>query len=317
MLWFGVQRLARGLLVVLLVSFLVVALLGLAPGSLATVVLGENATPQAIAQVEAQLGLDRPVWLQWWDWILGAVHGDLGTSLVTGVKVAEALLAAMPVTLEIAVLALLISLLVSIPLALAAAPRAGSRTDRGIGALTSVLLAVPAFVAAPLLVYLFAIQLRWFPVTGWVPLSEGIGANLRSAFLPALSVALIEIAAFQRVLRSDLETTLREDYIDAARTKGLPGRYVLLRHALRPSSFSLLTVSGVSLGRLLGGTVIVEFLFTLPGLGQLVATGVNSRDVVTVQGVVAFVAVVYVLVNTAVDIGYGYLDPRVRMAGAR
>jgi peptide/nickel transport system permease protein len=180
-----------------------------------------------------------------------------------------------------------------------------------------VLLAIPAFVAAPLLVYVFAIQLRWFPVTGWVPLSEGIGANLRSAFLPALSVALIEIAAFQRVLKADLVTTLREDYIDAARTKGLSARYVLLRHALRPSSFSLLTVSGVSLGRLLGGTVIVEFLFTLPGLGHLVATSVSSRDVVTVQGVVVFVAVVYVLVNTLVDIGYGFLDPRVRLAGTR
>ncbi|WP_395108059.1 ABC transporter permease [Actinomadura sp. SCN-SB] len=317
MLWFGVKRLARGLLVVLFVSFLVVALLGLAPGSPATVILGENASPQAVAELEQRLGLDQPVWTQWWDWILAASQGDLGTSLVTGVAVLKAVVTALPVTLEIAVLALLISLLVSMPLALLAAPRAGSAVDRGVSALTSVLLAIPAFVAAPLLVYLFAIQLRWFPVTGWVPLSEGIGANLRSAFLPALSVALIEIAAFQRVLRADLVTTLREDYIDAARTKGLTARYVLMRHALRPSSFSLLTVSGVSLGRLLGGTVIVEYLFTLPGLGQLVATGVSSRDVVTVQGVVAFVAMAYVLVNTLVDIGYGFLDPRIRLAGAR
>jgi peptide/nickel transport system permease protein len=317
MLWFGLKRLARGLLVVLFVSFLVVALLGLAPGSPATVILGENASPQAVAELEAKLGLDQPIWAQWWGWAQAAVHGDLGVSLVTGVAVAKAVLTALPVTLELAVLALVISLVASIPLAMAAAPRAGSGADRGIGALTSVLLAIPAFVAAPLLVYVFAIQLRWFPVTGWVPLSEGIGANLRSAFLPALSVALIEIAAFQRVLKADLVTTLREDYIDAARTKGLSARYVLLRHALRPSSFSLLTVSGVSLGRLLGGTVIVEFLFTLPGLGHLVATSVSSRDVVTVQGVVVFVAVVYVLVNTLVDIGYGFLDPRVRLAGTR
>jgi|SRR5690606_33783693 len=317
MLWFGVRRLARGLLVVLFVSFLVVALLALAPGSPATVILGENATPEAVADLERQLGLDQPVWVQWWHWIGAAFQGDLGTSLVNGVTVLDAVTTALPVTLEIAVLALLISLGISIPLALLAAPRAGSAADRGVGALTSVLLAIPAFVAAPLLVYLFAIQLRWFPVTGWVPLSEGIGANLRSAFLPALSVALIEIAAFQRVLRADLVTTLREDYIDAARTKGLSARYVLLRHALRPSSFSLLTVSGMSLGRLLGGTIIVEFLFTLPGLGQLVATSVSSRDVVTVQGVVAFVAMAYVLVNTLVDIGYGFLDPRVRLADTR
>ncbi len=317
MLWFGAKRLARGLLVVLFVTFLVVALLSLAPGSLAVVILGENATAEAVARLEDQLGLNRPVWQQWWDWASGAAHGDLGVSLVTGVPVVKAILTALPVTLEIALLALLISLASAIPMAMLAAHRAGSVLDRGIGALTSMLLAIPAFVAAPLLVYLFAIRLRWFPVTGWVPLSEGIVPNLRSAFLPAFSVALIEIAAFQRVLRTDLVTTLREDYIAAARTKGLSARYVLLRHALRPSSFSLLTVSGVSLGRLLGGTIIVEFLFTLPGLGQLVATGVSSRDIVTVQGVVAFVAIAYVLVNTLVDVGYGYLDPRVRLAGER
>lgn len=317
MLLFAAKRLFRAVLVVLLVTFLVVGLLSLAPGSLAAVILGEGATPEAVAELEKELGLDRSVFQQWFDWVTSAAQGDLGVSLITNVPVADSIHAALPVTLEIAVLALVISLILSVPLAMLAAPRVNSRVDRGINALTSMLLAIPAFVAAPILVYVFALQLGWFPVTGWTPISEGFLPNLQSAFLPALSVALIEIAAFQRVLRADLETTLSEDYIMAAHTKGLSARYILVRHALRPSSFSLLTVAGLSLGRLLGGTIIVEFIFALPGLGRLVANGVSARDVIAVQGVVAFVAIAYVLVNTLVDVSYGYLDPRVRLAGAR
>ena len=175
-------------------------------------------------------------------------------------------------------------------------------------------LAVPAFVAGPVLIYIFAVTLKIFPALGWVPLSEGLGPNLRSAFLPAVAAALVEIAAFHRVLRGDLIGTLREDYVAAARAKGLSRSYVMFRHAFRPSSFSLLTISGLSLARLIGGTVIVEVLFVLPGLGQLLAASVVQRDVITVQGIVVFIAVTFVIINMLVDIGYGVLDPRVRRA---
>ncbi|MFJ3779766.1 ABC transporter permease [Streptomyces sp. NPDC090075] len=318
MFQFVLRKLLRGVLVILLVTFMVILLMGLAPGSVATVILGDNATPKAVAQLDHQMGLDRSVFVQWLSWLGEAVRGHLGTSPVTNQPVTTAITDRLSVTLEIAFLALLIALVLGVLLAtVAARRRPDSRLDRVINGLTSVFLAIPAFVAAPVLVYLLAVKVRAFPVTGWVPLTDGLGENLRTAFLPALCVALIEVAVFQRILRADLRTTLREDYVEAARAKGLSDRYVLWRHAFRPASFSLLTVAGVSLGRLLGGTIIVESFFSLPGLGQLVASAVTSRDIVTVQGVVAFVAAAYVLLNTLVDLGYEFLDPRVKTAGAR
>ena len=317
MLQFTLMRFARGLLVVLAVTFMVILLMSLSPGSVAAVILGENATAEAIADLEREMGLDRPLFVQWFSWLGDAVTGDLGTSPVTFQEVTTAIVERLPVTLEIALLSLLMALAISVPLATIAARRPDSAVDRGINGLTSVFLSIPAFVAAPVLVYFLAVEAQIFPVTGWTPISEGLGENLRTAFLPALCVALIEVASFQRILRADLGSTLREDYVEAARAKGMSERYVLWRHAFRPSSFSLLTIAGISLGRLIGGTVIVEAFFSLPGLGQMVAVAVSSRDIITVQGVVAFVAAVYVLLNTLVDVGYGFLDPRVRQAVAR
>ena len=314
---FVVSRFLRAALVVLAVTLMVILLMSLAPGSVAAVILGEQATPEAIADLEQEMGLDRPVLAQWFSWLGNAVTGDLGTSPITFQEVSEAIAERLPVTIEIALLALLMSLVIAVPLATIAARRPNSPVDRGINGLTSVFLSIPAFVAAPVLVYFLAVQSDFFPVTGWVPIEEGLFDNLRTAFLPALCVALIEVASFQRILRADLGTTLREDYVEAARAKGMSARYVLWRHAFRPSSFSLLTIAGISLGRLIGGTVIVEAFFSLPGLGQLVAVAIGSRDIITVQGVVAFVAAVYVVLNTLVDVGYGFLDPRVRTATAR
>ncbi|MEU6644426.1 ABC transporter permease [Saccharomonospora sp. NPDC046836] len=309
-------RVGRSLLVVLLVTVAVAALLSLAPGSVASVILGENATPQAIAELNARLGLDRPFFVQYVDWLGNAVQGDLGTSPLTSQPVMDAILERLPVTLQLAVMALTIALVVSILLAVVSAVRPGSVVDRGINVVSSMLLSVPAFIAGPVLIYFFAVQLGWFPVTGWSRISDGLGENLLSAMLPAIAISLIEIAAFHRVLRADLIGTLREDFVGAARAKGMSPAYVMFRHALRPSSFSLITLAGINLGRLVGGTVIVESLFSLPGLGQLLATSIISRDVITVQGVVVFIAVVYVGVNTVVDLSYRLIDPRVRKAAA-
>ncbi|MDP3892734.1 ABC transporter permease [Nocardioides sp.] len=317
MVMFGLWRLLRGLLVVLFVTFVVVALMSLAPGSPAVVILGENATPEAVAALESKLGLDNPVWLQWLHWVQAAATGDFGTSVVTNQGVLGAIIERLPVTLEIAVLAQIIALVIAIPLAIVAARRPERGPDRAANLVTSVLLSTPAFVAAPLFVYLFAVQLGWFPVTGWTPISEGLWPNLQGALLPAICVALVEVASLQRILRADLVRTLREDFVIAARAKGLSGSYVMMRHAFRPSSFSLITVAAIGFGRLLGGTIIVEAFFSLPGIGMLVASAINSRDLITVQGVVAFIAIAYVLLNTLVDVGYGLLDPRVRLAGAR
>lgn len=309
------ERVGRALLVVLIVTAAVVVLLALTPGSAAEAILGENATPEAVAALNAELGYDRPLWVQYFSWLGTAVQGDLGVSPINGEPVLDAILARLPVTLEIAVLGLLIGLVVAILLAVVSSVTEGSALDRAISGVSSVLLSVPAFVAGPVLIYLLAVQAGVFPVSGWQHIDDGLGPNLQSAFLPALAIALTEIAAFHRLLRADLIGTLGEDFIAAARAKGLSRSYVMFRHALRPSSFSLITVAGVNLGRLIGGTVVVEVLFGLPGLGQLVATSIQQRDAITVQGIVVFIAVVYVGVNTLVDLSYGFLDPRVRKVG--
>ncbi|MFC4944266.1 ABC transporter permease [Pseudonocardia sp. GCM10023141] len=317
MMPFAARRLVRGLLVVLLATFLAVALLSLAPGSVAASLLGDQATPEAVATLTTRLGLDQPIPVQYWRWLTGLARGDFGTSVLTNQPVIDAILQRLPVTVEIAVLAEVIALGAAVPGAIWAASRPGDVVDRLCAVMSSAAMSIPAFVAAPVLVYLLAIKAGIFPVTGWNPIEDGVGANLRSALLPAFAVALPEFAAFQRLLRTDLGTTLAEDYIAAARARGLTGSYVLWRHALRPSSLSLLTLAGISIGRLLGGTVIVESLFSLPGLGQLVIQSITARDVIVVQGIVAFVVIVYVLLNTLVDITYGAIDPRVRHEVAR
>ncbi|MGW5658054.1 ABC transporter permease [Streptomyces humi] len=311
------RRLLRSLTVLLLVTMGTVALLSLAPGSAASVILGENATPKAVAELNAQLGMDRPLWLQYVDWLRHAVTGDLGTSPVTNEPVVHAVLTRLPVTLELAALAFLISLVAAVLLAVLSAAREGTVIDRAITAFSSVLLSVPAFIAGPVLIYFLSLRLGWFPVSGWSRVSDdGLGANLRGALLPALSISLTEIASFQRTLRADLISTLREDFIGAAYAKGLSRGYVMLRHALRPSSLSLVTLAGINLGRLIGGTVVVETLFSLPGLGQLVVSSIIARDLISVQGIVVFVVVVYVAVNMLVDLSYSWLDPRVRKGAA-
>ncbi|MFZ2173626.1 MAG: ABC transporter permease [Rhodococcus sp. (in: high G+C Gram-positive bacteria)] len=312
------KRVARSIVVVLLVTVAVVALLSLAPGSASQVILGENATPQALADMDAKLGLDNSVLVQYANWLGEAVRGDLGTSPLTSQSVSEAIVERLPVTLQLAAMGLTISLLAALAMGIASASRPGSALDRGINAVSAVFLSVPAFIAGPVLIYYFAIQFQMFPVTGWARIGEdGLAENLRSALLPAIAIALTEIAAFHRLLRTDLIGTLREDFIASARAKGMPAGYVMFRHALRPSSFSLITLAGINLGRLIGGTVIVETLFGLPGLGQLIASSIASRDVVMVQGIVVFIAVVYVVINTAVDLSYGLIDPRIRkVAGA-
>lgn len=306
------KRIGRSILVVLLVTIAVVAMLSMAPGSVAQVILGDTATPESVAALNAELGMDRSFWAQYWSWLVEAVQGNLGTSPLTGQSVSQAIGERLPVTLQLAVMGLVMALVISILLAIIASLRPGGAADRGIAAFTTVCLSVPAFIAGPVLIYFLAIKFDMFPVAGWSHLDEGLGANLQSAILPASAIALAEIAAFQRLLRTDLIETLNEDYIAAARAKGLGGIYVMFRHVLRPSSFSLITVAGINLGRLIGGTVIVETLFGLPGLGQLVASSITSRDVIMVQGIVVFIAVVYVGVNTLVDVGYGIIDPRVR-----
>jgi peptide/nickel transport system permease protein len=300
------------LTVLFLVTLLATALVDLIPGSPGSAILGPDATAEQIARFDHEHGYDRPLFARYRQWIAAAAHGDLGTSLASGRPVLGTIMERLPVTLEIALLAILLSLLIAIPLGVYTAARAGGLLDRILTGISSFFMSIPNFIAGLILVYLLAITFRVFPVTGWAPLSDGPGANLTYAFLPALALALAEIPAYHRVLRADMISTLRADFVRIAHAKGMPRSYVLFRHALRPSAFSLLTMAGVSFGRLLGGSIVIEMIFALPGLGNLAVQSIPAKDVPVIQGLVAVVAVGYVLVNMAMDACYALLDPRLR-----
>jgi peptide/nickel transport system permease protein len=310
---FMAGRIVRLIPVLLLVTLATTFMLDLVPGDPALELAGDSATPETVAAVNQQYGFDDPPLTRYLEWLSGAATGDLGVSYRTKQPVIEAILERLPVTLEIALLASLLALLIAIPVALYCASHAGGRLDRTMMMLSSATISVPVFLMGLLLVYVFSVRLGWFPVTGWARLTESPMDNLRAAFLPVLTLALGESVILQRVLRADTIQTLQEDYILMARAKGLPRWWVLARHALRPSSFSLLTLASLSLGRLIGGTVIVESVFSLPGIGKLAITAITSKDLITVQGIVAFVAISYLVINLVVDLLYAALDPRIRV----
>ena len=315
------KRVARLIGVVLIVSFLTFCLTKLLPGDPVDSILGPQASnPRAVEALRHRLGLDQSFLTQYVDYIRGVVtHFDLGRAYSSNFAVRDLLASRLPATLELILLSQLIALAISVPLALYSAYRADSTADRAITASAFGLISVPSFAMAVLLVYVFAIQLHWFPAVGYDRLTgpDGVGANLRSMVLPVSVLVAGLTAVYIRVLRSDLIATLQEDFMLMARSKGLPTWHLLLRHALRPSSFSLLTVFGINFGTLIGGTVIVEYYFSIPGIGQMAIESINKRDYLAVQGVVLVVAVAFVLINFAVDLLYAVLDPRVRKAAAR
>jgi peptide/nickel transport system permease protein len=316
LLRFILFKVGRAVLVVVAATMLTQALLNLTPGGLSAAILGQGATPAGIRHLNRQLGLDRPFLVQYAIWAGRALRGNLGTSPLTQAPVWGTIRQALPETLELVVLAVILSLFGAIVVALLGARRPGGYADRLGNVVSSLFLAVPTFVLAPVLVYFIAVRLRWFPVTGWTALSTSIFGNLHTAILPAMAVALPQFAVFQRILRGDLGAVLEEDYIDAARSRGISETRVLVRHAFRPASLSLLTVAGLSIGQLLGGTIIVEVLFALPGMGPVLQGAIIQHDLVVVQGFVVFFAATYVVLNLSVDLLYRAVDPRIRGAGS-
>jgi peptide/nickel transport system permease protein len=312
MLGFVAQRLLYLVPVLVAVSLLTFLIASLLPGDLAYVILGDQATPEKVAALRHDMGLDQPIWWRYLSWLGNVLQGDFGRSFRTGQTVLQAVMERLPVSLELMLLAQLGALAIGIPLAIACAVRSGSAFDRFMTGSAFSMLSVPAFLSAILLIYLFAVELRWLPATGYVPFSEEPVGNLRCFLLPALTLALGEWPVLMRVLRSDMIATLQEDYIAMARAKGLKPSRILLVHALKPSSLTLVTVTGINIGRLIGGTVIVESIFALPGIGRLLLGAIFTRDLIILQGVVLFVACGYVLMNFVVDMLYAVLDPRIR-----
>ncbi len=305
------------LAVLFLVSLGVFLLLSLVPGDPAVAVLGEGRTPAEYDALREQLGLNDPLMTRYGDWLGGVLTGDLGTSLVPPqTAVLDRITAALPVSLELAVLGLVMALAMALPLAMWSAYHQGGRADRAISAVTFGLLSMPSFLIGLILIAVLVNSLDIFPRNEWVRPGDGLAGNLSHAFLPALTIALMEAAMFTRILRNDLVTTLHEDFILAARARGMSPLRVMVSDALRPSSFSLVTVLGLSIGRLVGSTVIVEYLFSLPGMGKLVIDAANQGNYPVVQGAVLVIAVIYVGSNALIDRSYGLLDPRTRRARA-
>ncbi|MBB5825994.1 ABC transporter permease [Micromonospora harpali] len=302
-------RLAAVLFVVSLLCFLSLSLL---PGDPAQAILGESASPQAVAALHEQLGLDRPFLERFLGWLGNAVQGDLGRSYATNQTVAQIIAERAPVTIELIVLSQLIAIAAAIPAAVAAAARRGSAVDRGMSLWVFTVLSTPNFVVGFVLIWVFAVQLGLYPANGYVPVSAGIGQHLGSLLLPSLTLAAAPFALYQRVLRADLVETYGQEFMQVARAKGISPLRAAMRHAFRPSLLNLTTSVGVTVGVLIGSDVIVETLFSLPGLGAELAHSVSARDYAEVQGLVLVIAAAFVLINAAVDLIYGLIDPRLR-----
>ena len=296
------------------VALIVFALMRAIPGDVVTNLVGleGNVSAERLAELRRMFGLDLPVHVQFGQWLTAALQGDLGSSLRTGRPVATDLALRFPVTLELTFLGLAIALAVAVPLGVLAALHRGRWPD-ALGSLFALLgLSIPGFFLGILLILGFSLRLGWLPPAGYVPLAEAPLQNLRHMILPAASLGLILAAATTRIVRSSLLETLQRDYVRTARAKGLRERVVTYRHALRTALIPVVTVVGLQFGQLLGGAVIIEQVFSLPGVGRFALEGINLRDYPVVQGAVLLIAAAFVAVNLLVDVLYAFIDPRVR-----
>ncbi|WP_416897683.1 MAG: ABC transporter permease [Minwuia sp.] len=310
---FFLRKLGRLLGVVFAVSVLTFMMVSFLPGDVAYAIAGEDATLEEINHIREQLGLNDPILIRYWEWVTGCLSGDFGESIRTGEPVLDAIFSRLPVTIELMILSQIFAVLLAIPLGLYSAYRAGSPQDKSITTVGFVFVSIPNFVFGLIMIYFLSLKLDLFPVSDYTRIDEGLFANLHSMALPALAIASAEWVVLMRVLRSDLIGVLKEDYIAMARSKGLPPAYVLFRHALRPASFTLLTILGLQVANVMSGALVIETLFALPGLGRLLVENIFARDFMMVQGCVLFIAVFYTVINFTVDMLYAVVDPRVRL----
>jgi peptide/nickel transport system permease protein len=304
-----VLALAPMLLALSIASF---ALVHVIPGDPALVMMGGEGTAQAVEALRHQLGLDRPLHVRYLEWLGKIVRGDLGQSLYNRTQVSEELLWRMPTTLSLVTLALLLSIGIGIPAGLLSAAFRNSWIDHAARLLTLVSLSLPSFWLGLMLIIFFSLWLDLLPIVGYEPITQGVGKAIPYLILPSLALGTHLAALLTRLTRSSMLEVLSQDYVRTARAKGLRDRAVLMRHALRNALIPLVTVIGINMGILLGGTAVIETVFVLPGVGQLVVRSLYNRDLPVIQGLILYVAVVYVLINLIVDILYTYLDPRLR-----
>lgn len=305
------RRLLATLPVMAVVAVAVFLLIHLSPGDPAALIAGDLATGEDIKNLRTALGLDQPLWQQFALWLGKLAIGDLGISIFTQVPVTQLLAQRLEPTASIAVLTMLLTLLVAVPLGTLAAYHAGRWIDRGVMLFAVLAFSVPVFLIGYLLVYAFAIQLPWFPVQGYSRLAEGAGGWLRSLVLPCVNLALVYIALVTRMTRATVLEVLHEDYIRTARAKGL-GVLPVLGHALRNAAIPIATTIGVGIALLIGGVVVTETVFAIPGVGRLVIDSVQRHDYPVIQSVLLISAGVYVLINLLIDLSYRFFDPRIQ-----
>ncbi|HTB38404.1 MAG TPA: ABC transporter permease [Reyranella sp.] len=309
---YALRRLLLAIPVLGVVSVFVFSLLYLTPGDPALVMAGDQATPQDIERIRVSLGLDRPPLERFGGWIWRALHGDLGHSIFSGQPVTYMIGQRLEPTLSILMAGVFIAVLVGVPVGIAAANRRGGLIDRALSVAVSTSYAIPVFVAGYALAFVFASWLRWLPVEGFTPLEDGVGPYLRSLILPALTLSVLFAALIAAVTRASMLETLSQDYIRTAAAKGASRARILLRHALKNAAVPIVTIVGGGIATLIGGAVVIENVFAIPGLGTLTVDAILHRDYPVIQGVVLLTSAGYVMINLLVDLSYALLDPRIR-----
>jgi peptide/nickel transport system permease protein len=300
------------LIIILFVSVVSFYLVHLLPGNPTDTILGPNATPQNVVILDHQLGLDKPLWQQYFIWISHVFQGNLGQSYTTHQTTWSIIQQSFPIDLELIIFSQIIAFVIAFPMAMTAARRPNRVFDQASNSTTFAMLALPPFVIAPVLVLLFAVHWHIFPgPASYVPITQDFWTNIHAMLLPSIVLALGSIVVYFRLLRNDLISTLQEDFITMARSKGLSDRRIMWRHALRPSSISLLASAGVTIGSLIAGTFVVELLLQMPGLGYQLISSVNQDDYTVVQGITLFVAVAIVIINFIFDFLFTIVDPRI------
>jgi peptide/nickel transport system permease protein len=312
MLSYILRRVLSTLPVMGIVALFVFSLLYIAPGDPAAVIAGDQASPADVERIRQGLGLDRPFLIQFGSWLWHLLHGDLGTSIFTNLPVASMIAQRIEPTFSLMAITLVLTILVAIPLGVAAAWKAGSWVDRTIMAFAVFAFSLPVFVVGYVLAYVFALQFEWLPVQGYKPLSAGLWPWLQNLILPALALGSVYIALIARITRASMLEVLQQDYVRTARAKGLGQRSILFVHALKNAAVPIVTVIGIGIALLIGGAVVTESVFAIPGLGRLTIDAILRRDYPVIQGIVLLFSFLYVLVNLLVDVTYTLVDPRIR-----
>jgi peptide/nickel transport system permease protein len=306
------RRILSTVPVMAIVALFVFSLLYIAPGDPAVVIAGDQASPADVERIRQGLGLDRPFLVQFGTWLWHILHGDLGTSIFTNLPVSSLIAQRIEPTLSLMAITLVLTLVVAVPLGVVAAWKAGSWVDRTIMAFAVFAFSLPVFVVGYVLAYVFALRLEWLPVQGYTPLSEGFRPWLSNLILPAVALGSVYIALIARITRASMLEVLQQDYIRTARAKGLGQRGILFVHALKNAAVPIVTVIGLGVALLIGGAVVTESVFAIPGLGRLTIDAILRRDYPVIQGIVLLFSFLYVLVNLMVDVAYTLVDPRIR-----